>query len=1261
MFSPSRPTSAGTVSGTGGSGSVGGGVTMDQLQALLTATIQQMGGTLADALKNVKSGNDKELTAGVKVEVQRLKDDRRAKVLEHIQLVISTATLRGFGHAFDAAIAMDLPERHDNKEGLDLSDPRELKMYKAVQANDNAMAWLRMAFPIPKHQHEIDASCSAAYPQGVAYEAIRCLKARVIPAKEMAATVLQAELDSIKMKETEDPQSVDDKFNELARLYTASGSVLTASMKKAQLMKIMPSLYSGCINTANQAAQSVITANAFNALAMQINAGTASSTGIGYIDMEAIECTYEQLQHAMQVRFQQLCVSQPGKFKKDGITSNKSGNGSEVSLGNVEFKGTCYNCNKQGHKASDCRTRRTVKATISKPAGQIKLADEHSRANATNAVKRGTKEPIAQRKTTATTAIPQTQTATTTATQMAKSCGKVIVNNDKGSSAKYTAWKSEEHEGIVPVDVTDAFMFASNHFAKSQDGAYNCRETDIVSQGMTGGQVGVSKLMDFTVTNYTKNGKEGATFKMTDVSYNAQYNFNLFSVSRCLVGGWSLTGEKDHVKIIAPCGTKSITFDLVVKTPKGAVYATVLKRHLEVSNASVTREQMSLTLAQAHYKLGHTDVEKTRRTAKALGWDLTDGVMTPCASCASGKAKQRRIPKKSERERASKAGQRWYHDISTISDKDGANCPKKQWHLQHDEFSRYSLSSFYKHKDEFIEPMCAFMRRLADKGMAAEYIRMDNSGENKKLVERATGADWKLNPKWEFTARSTPQQNGLVEVEFATIAGRARAMCNAANMNAKVRILVANEVLSYSTAFGNLVVDKDCRQTRYERMGLKNPKWAEPGIMRTFGEAGVVKRGKNGKLGDRGIPMVFVGYAENHSHDCYRMWYPTTRKVTESQDVIWLHRMYYQDDVTGDMAMLPEVRMAVHEISNDSTAALKLDGLGQREPGGTDPVHDDTEIESVSSDNQPEIKVESEFREGEDDAVTEASDSDTEPERKTRSGRVVRVPQKYDGFEMTAAEIRLMQVELSLDYKSEFALIGATGAGFKHMSELHVMNYKQAMASADAAAWQQEVDKEHERMVKNDVWDIVPKSSVPPKTKILKSVWAMKPKADGTKRARLNAKGCSQIPGQHYDVDNISSPKHFKCDDVGKVKDYIGCKLDISSDGTSLKMTQPVLVQSLSDEFEDIPQGRAILVPAKPGNILTKCENSPKLSPEKHSRYRTGVGKLLYLTKHSRPDIANAVRELSRHCHDPTEAHWEAMCDCIRKQEEYHGYCSVSQ
>ena len=128
------------------------------------------------------------------------------------------------------------------------------------------------------------------------------------------------------------------------------------------------------------------------------------------------------------------------------------------------------------------------------------------------------------------------------------------------------------------------------------------------------------------------------------------------------------------------------------------------------------------------------------------------------------------------------------------------------------------------------------------------------------------------------------------------------------------------------------------------------------------------------------------------------------------------------------------------------------------EPGGVDPFHDDTKLELVSSDNgddnQPEKKLESEASVGEDDdAVTEALDSDTEPERKTRSGCMVHRPKKYDGLEMPTANIWLMQLEQSLDIKSELSLIGMAGEGFMQMSELLVVNYKQAMASANLVEW----------------------------------------------------------------------------------------------------------------------------------------------------------------------------------------------------------------
>ena len=72
----------------------------------------------------------------------------------------------------------------------------------------------------------------------------------------------------------------------------------------------------------------------------------------------------------------------------------------------------------------------------------------------------------------------------------------------------------------------------------------------------------------------------------------------------------------------------------------------------------------------------------------------------------------------------------------------------------------------------------------------------------------------------------------------------------------------------------------------------------------------------------------------------------------------------------------------------------------------------------------------------------------------------------------------------------------------------------------------------------------------------------------------------------------------FQVDDVRKVEDYIGCKVDTDHERSSLKMTQPVLLQSLTDELEDILQGAMLMTPDKPWSILTNGEKDVKLSPE---------------------------------------------------------------
>ena len=50
-------------------------------------------------------------------------------------------------------------------------------------------------------------------------------------------------------------------------------------------------------------------------------------------------------------------------------------------------------------------------------------------------------------------------------------------------------------------------------------------------------------------------------------------------------------------------------------------------------------------------------------------------------------------------------------------------------------------------------------------------------------------------------------------------------------------------------------------------------------------------------------------------------------------------------------------------------------------------------------------------------------------------------------------------------------------------------------------------------------------------------------------------------------------------------------------------------------------------------------DNISKVDEKTQSMYRSGVGTLLSLTKHSRPDMTNPVRELSKSMYDASMAH----------------------
>jgi hypothetical protein len=116
---------------------------------------------------------------------------------------------------------------------------------------------------------------------------------------------------------------------------------------------------------------------------------------------------------------------------------------------------------------------------------------------------------------------------------------------------------------------------------------------------------------------------------------------------------------------------------------------------------------------------------------------------------------------------------------------------------------------------------------------------------------------------------------------------------------------------------------------------------------------------------------------------------------------------------------------------------------------------------------------------------------------------------------------------------------------------------------------------------------------------------------------------------------------HLKCDDVGELTEYVGCK--IVRTANSIQLTQPVLIQSFQDEFNLPESMKATKTPAPGGQVLMKGVEETMVYDATHSVYRSGVGKLMHLMRWSKPEIWNSVRELSRFFAGASIAHMKAM------------------
>ena len=139
--------------------------------------------------------------------------------------------------------------------------------------------------------------------------------------------------------------------------------------------------------------------------------------------------------------------------------------------------------------------------------------------------------------------------------------------------------------------------------------------------------------------------------------------------------------------------------------------------------------------------------------------------------------------------------------------------------------------------------------------------------------------------------------------------------------------------------------------------------------------------------------------------------------------------------------------------------------------------------------------------------------------------------------------------------------------------------------------------------------------------------------------------------GKQDAIDELKAEikKYFSTKEEGPLQEYVGCEI-IKEGRSKLFMSQQVLLKKLERTFGEIVNKLPVYkTPSGTGFKVERCVDvNERISEEKQSMYRSGIGMLLFLVKFSRPDISNSVRELSKANDGATEKHYRGLLRTIK-------------
>jgi len=859
---------------------------------------------------------------------------------------------------------------------------------------------------------------------------------------------------------------------------------------------------------------------------------------------------------------------------------------------------------------------------------------------------------------------------------------------------------------------------ATCHLVKSAKGLYDVEAIkDCIIMGDCR-EVAVTQRGNLDLMVHQKDGKQHAkSMRQIKVLPGAQHN--VLSIPMLLSSGWKCQGQYTdkaglHVAFTKK-GQHPLIFDRLIRSGQSFLLGVKMKRLFNQVNA-MTSKGSKMTRQKMHQLLGHCGHDVSNMTAKAMGVELS-GTFRPCLNCAEEKIRKNVIPKESHN-KATEPGGRIFLDISSMKTSSlGGN---KHWLLAVDEASGFKKSWFMGRKSDQYNLFVDWVKDLKAKHeIAIKCVRLDNSGENNELVNRckAEGLGIKFEftapgtPQSNGTVeRAFPALMGrtraMMNQAGFTKQKREQLKFEAANTATDLDNVLIKEqggetqwkkffgtdapYMQHLHIFGEIAVTKDpADKTKIESRGRTC-------IFLGYAEnhAGNVSRFYNMNTGrivlSRDVQWMDEMYAEHvgvkravpldDDSSVESIEEPNTGSLeTETEDTPQLGGRE-QSRLTWDATTAGHTEPGENLGRTRSQTRANADTVGLVMEKW---MHDVCLISAVSSGIPEEPKT---F----DEAWNHPDPKRDIPEGRRLVGCKWVFKIKRNGvYRARLVALGYSQIP-GVDFQDNYAPV-INDVTFRLMLiRVLVEGLKTRAIDIETAFLHGDLEEEIYMTIPRGyveagyevgpddccalgkcIYGLVQAARQYWKkfVKTLEQYGFQVSKADPCLMYREDENGICMIviyvddcvlvgTEQSIDVATKQIQEHFTIKIEDELNDYLGCEIKLDLDRKRGWISQPHIIKNLKAKFaEEVRHLKSTKTPGTPGYGFVKPKSEDEhLSNDMQAKYRSGVGTLLYLVKHSRPDLANPVRELTKGMDGATMAAFKEMHRLIKHvldTEEY--------